>query len=963
MSGMPVPSSSSVSFPSSDSVQPLPIPHLPFRRISLPSQPNRQSVASLASFDSLAVPEEHPQPGTSPSAVSHVRQKRRSLNPAARGHGQRRVVPVVDESREAKRRKVIREFYDTEKTYVDGLDLIYGHFLTPIIASLDTPKPLLTRAQLTSIFSNFIDVWNFHHSFFSALDSLLSPTWGSTPPPLSPLLLSHFPYLSLYTPFVTPFSTALASLSSLPSTSPSFAAFITRQESDPRCGKLHLADWLLTVVQRCPRYLLLLKDLLACTHPEDVEYKGLEAAYSLVEKITTSLNTSLHTHAQTLALLSLQRSTANLPFTLIAPGRTLLKRGTLLYQGDTLREREFLLFSDCLLWIEKEGEREHHRPTRSIMARTRSKSEAELTALRARRQSGEWTPTRTPKKVGSDQNERWSYKGHITLIDVEIVLGGDTRFEVLSPEGSFAVFAESSAVRDDWASAIRTAKSALLASLSATHPNSTLTSSASTNHVRRALRALPYDPSTSPLAPSSPQEGDHVPRAPISNFLPPVWIPDAKTDACMRCSRPFGWRHGRRRHHCRLCGRCVCAACSEKTFYVSDPSKPDTDSKPARACNECYEAVFPVLPSTGVPSDSPTVTPESSRSSASSPPPATPTLTFPSWLSIPSRQGRDAPEALMAMAMAVDMPPPVSRRASMDIGVRGGSPLRLNVGGEDSPVKSGPNGSPLRQSADGGPLKRLSSSPSKPLSGSPLRNSLEVGGSPLKRFSIPSPSSRFPRTSPTDTDDGTVKYKRPDQLESEPLSGEDEAYGRAEEGDTVRPIRIRPTSRARPRSYYDILEDFHEHEHEHGRERSAASSLGTALSIPESEEAVDTVSGSSGPEAEGTAGAGPGVGRERKAEDTARRHKRFSLPAVALQTTPVIARSSSRAEIGRPGVGRRLSLVLGGGAGGASKEEVRGVSGGSTELGQESGSGDGRKDRGMAASALLQLLRGKRRER
>ncbi|KAG2090787.1 hypothetical protein BD769DRAFT_409929 [Suillus cothurnatus] len=23
-------------------------------------------------------------------------------------------------------------------------------------------------------------------------------------------------------------------------------------------------------------------------------------------------------------------------------------------------------------------------------------------------------------------------------------------------------------------------------------------------------------------------------------FLPPVWVPDAKTDACMRCARPFG---------------------------------------------------------------------------------------------------------------------------------------------------------------------------------------------------------------------------------------------------------------------------------------------------------------------------------------------------------------------------------------------------------------------------------------
>lgn len=33
---------------------------------------------------------------------------------------------AVDEQREAKRRKVINEFHETEKSYVDGLELIYS---------------------------------------------------------------------------------------------------------------------------------------------------------------------------------------------------------------------------------------------------------------------------------------------------------------------------------------------------------------------------------------------------------------------------------------------------------------------------------------------------------------------------------------------------------------------------------------------------------------------------------------------------------------------------------------------------------------------------------------------------------------------------------------------------------------------------------------------------------------------
>ncbi|KAG5718029.1 FYVE, RhoGEF and PH domain-containing protein 6, partial [Termitomyces sp. T112] len=217
------------------------------------------------------------------------------------------------------------------------------------------------------------DIWNLHRSFFSSLTILLTTSvipspatdnnYSDPPASLSPLLLSHFPYLSLYNPFVTAFPTAISSLTDLitspsstrpnPKYSATFTTYLATQESDPRCGKLKLRDWLLTIVQRCPRYLLLLKDLIACTDEEDPEYTNLTQVQALVSKITLSLNTSLHTHTQTLALLSLQRATPNLPFQLIVPGRTLLKRGSLLQIERSVqpREREFLLFSDCLIWL------------------------------------------------------------------------------------------------------------------------------------------------------------------------------------------------------------------------------------------------------------------------------------------------------------------------------------------------------------------------------------------------------------------------------------------------------------------------------------------------------------------------------------------------------------------------------------------------------------------------------------
>ncbi|CDO74835.1 hypothetical protein BN946_scf185022.g5 [Trametes cinnabarina] len=504
--------------------------YLPFRRISLPSAPNlqhRQSIVSTASFDSL--PEDRAVVPVTPvvirNAVRGPRQRPSSTDVARRVR--RKESRLVDPQKEAKRRKVIAEFYETEKSYLDGLELIHSHFLTPIIKSLDTPQPLLDRAELTSIFSNFIDIWNLHRSFYVSLTAFLNSSASlrpnELPPPLSPVLLAHFPYLSLYTPFVSSFSDALASYASLLKNNSAFAAFIAQQEADPRCGKLKFRDWLLTIVQRCPRYLLLLKDMIECTNAEDPEYTSLTAVHTLVSKITMSLNTSLHTHAQTLALLALQRNTLNLPFQLITPGRTFLKRASLLQlEGSAPKEREFLLFSDCLIWLASaDGDffsdkwSAFSSPSNSngsagggagggILDRTRSRNDAESEAVKRRQSLLQLRFSGSPKKKtrqGSNAvDDRWVYKGHVELVDLEVVVSApaantpERGFELLSPHQSFAIYAATDDERDEWITAIRNAKSSLLVSLSVMQLNSTLTSSAATNHLRRTLHALPYAP-------------------------------------------------------------------------------------------------------------------------------------------------------------------------------------------------------------------------------------------------------------------------------------------------------------------------------------------------------------------------------------------------------------------------------------------------------------------------------------
>lgn len=76
---------------------------------------------------------------------------------------------------------------------------------------------------------------------------------------------------------------------------------------------------------------------------------------------------------------------------------------------------------------------------------------------------------------------------------------------------------------------------------------------------------------------------------PSSSFVMPAYVPskeewvrDDEVNECMVCSSTrFGLLN--RRHHCRRCGRVVCAACSQKTTLI--------DNVMRRTCDDCYRQI------------------------------------------------------------------------------------------------------------------------------------------------------------------------------------------------------------------------------------------------------------------------------------------------------------------------------------------------------------------------------------
>lgn len=130
---------------------------------------------------------------------------------------------------------------------------------------------------------------------------------------------------------------------------------------------------------------------------------------------------------------------------------------------------------------------------------------------------------------------------------------------------------------------------------------------------------------------------------------------------------------------------------------------------------------------------------------------------------------------------------------------------------------------------------------------------------------------------------------------------EDDESAGVDDGE-VPAIRVRAA--ARPRSYVQILQDFQQH-----AATSSPSPSRSHYSAPGDDEGSALEDSFDGNDST-MVGSGASLTPTPRKENTARRHKRFSLPAVALQTNSVTARPNLVGE----GSARRFSLVLGRGS-------------------------------------------------
>jgi len=226
------------------------------------------------------------------------------------------------------------------------------------------------------------------------------------------------PFLKLYSIYISNYEAAAALVIEQQKQNQAFASFITECFNSPDCKGLTFGAYLITPIQRIPRYKLLFQDLLKNTPESHPDYKNLEKAFMVIDEVARFVNQTIKDHESMEKLLQIQKSFSGLQETLLVPGRKLLKEGILMKVcRKENKPRIFFLFSDVLVYGDIIG--------------------------------------------------TGSYKHHLTL-KLEIVhakIQEDTEavqncFYLISHRKSFKVFAESREIRESWMKAINEAADA-----------------------------------------------------------------------------------------------------------------------------------------------------------------------------------------------------------------------------------------------------------------------------------------------------------------------------------------------------------------------------------------------------------------------------------------------------------------------------------------------------------------------
>jgi hypothetical protein len=187
----------------------------------------------------------------------------------------------------ARRVALVRELVDTERTYVRSLSFLQQAYLIPLAS-----EDLMSADEIKLVFSNLPLLLAVHKELLGDLGGRFYAVTNESPC-VGDIFAHLAPYLKLYAQYFRDFDRADTELKRITQSRSRVAAFCNKVKDDPRSRGLDLVSYLIMPVQRLPRYVLLLEQLVEATPVGHADHAPLTTALRQMRMIVQAADASV----------------------------------------------------------------------------------------------------------------------------------------------------------------------------------------------------------------------------------------------------------------------------------------------------------------------------------------------------------------------------------------------------------------------------------------------------------------------------------------------------------------------------------------------------------------------------------------------------------------------------------------------------------------------------------------------
>ncbi|KAJ3447383.1 protein tag-52-related [Anaeramoeba flamelloides] len=285
------------------------------------------------------------------SKASIITEKQAATNIQAlfRGFQKRKKIKKLKQ-----RIKISIEILKTEREYISRIRTLIEIYLIPIIDQgyIEGGDVKHLKNELEMIFGLSKKLLVSLESNVPKVNYTQTDEIGKTFKNLSPAMIVYTAYINRYSSLFTLTKEARAK-------NTTFDNFLIQTKLQLK-SKLGLFDLLIAPIQRVPRYLLLLKELLKYSEKDHPDYKNLESAHESISKQANILNESRREFAKIQKVFKISQKLRNYKnFNLLdTPSRGFIKKKKLKNVVDKkIKNRIGILFTDLLLIITEKKKR------------------------------------------------------------------------------------------------------------------------------------------------------------------------------------------------------------------------------------------------------------------------------------------------------------------------------------------------------------------------------------------------------------------------------------------------------------------------------------------------------------------------------------------------------------------------------------------------------------------------------